>query len=433
VDIDYGTYFTSSPHRPDDITLDGRVTTTCRRRAFLVSKSPNFHNWSWDRDHKVHFVCHSQGGNTVRFLIGLMANGARGWHPEYFSEAGRDDWTISVTTLGTPHRGTTVVDVLESFLSRSRQQATGLVARFFAASSFYLPTRRTYDLQLDHWGIRRNAGETFQQMLARMEAQNGPVWKWLNSDNNALYDNSIEGVHKLTQRVPNQSDRIFYFSLSFHATDPFPEAWPAWSKDASQSFPIGLVNLWRTAVAFLPILGVVGGVVEPILNTSAGIGWDIFTATLPFRPFGEWVTQAVITRFLRDWGYDLVLPNPGRYVPRKDAIPIFLPSIYAMGSHELSQAQRDILGPNLGDWLQNDGIVNTESMSGPDGEVSAVDSLPDFDFRIAGKRGIYWHLGTNNKMDHADEIGVFIEQNTANLTQEMYLNIANLISRLPTS
>jgi hypothetical protein len=117
VDIDYGTYFTSSPHRPDDITLDGRVTTTCRRRAFLVSKSPNFHNWSWDRDHKVHFVCHSQGGNTVRFLIGLMANGARGWHPEYFSEAGRDDWTISVTTLGTPHRGTTVVDVLESFLS----------------------------------------------------------------------------------------------------------------------------------------------------------------------------------------------------------------------------------------------------------------------------------------------------------------------------
>jgi hypothetical protein len=241
------------------------------------------------------------------------------------------------------------------------------------------------------------------------------VWKWLNSDNNALYDNSIEGVHKLTQRVPNQSDKIFYFSLSFHATDPFPEAWPAWSKDASQSFPIGLVNLWRTAVAFLPILGVVGGAVEPILNTSAGIGWDIFTATLPFRPFGEWATQAVITRFLRDWGYDLVLPNPGRYVPRKDAIPIFLPSIYAMGSHELSQAQRDILGPNLGDWLQNDGIVNTESMSGPDGAVSAVGSLPDFDFRIAGKRGIYWHLGANNKMDHADEIGVFIEQNTVKL------------------
>ena len=57
----------------------------------------------------------------MRYLISLMAQGAGTLHRAYFTEAGRDDWTISVTTLGTPHRGTTVVNALESFLSVSTQ------------------------------------------------------------------------------------------------------------------------------------------------------------------------------------------------------------------------------------------------------------------------------------------------------------------------
>ncbi|EWZ28364.1 hypothetical protein FOZG_17931 [Fusarium oxysporum Fo47] len=366
--------------------------TTGRRRAIQFSNSPDFRNWKWDRDRKVHFVCHSQGGNTVRYLISLMANGAGTLHPTYFAEAGRDDWIISVTTLGTPHRGTTIINALESFLSRSRQQAVGLVARLFATASFYPPEKRAYDLQLDHWGIRRNSGETFQGMLARMESVNGSVSKWLNSSNNGLYDNSIEGVHNLSLKAINTSENIYYFSLSFHATDPFPEAWPEWGRDAIDSFPTNIES---------------------------------------FRSFVEWVTKAVITRVLQELGYDLALPNPGRYIPRKDVIPILLPSVYAMGSQELTQVQRDILGPNLGDWYQNDGIVNTESMSGPDNFVRGINSLPDLNFSVDGKRGIYWHLGVNDQMDHADQIGVFIEQSTGNLMKEMYLNIANLISRLP--
>ncbi|EXK77984.1 hypothetical protein FOQG_17330 [Fusarium oxysporum f. sp. raphani 54005] len=221
VDVDYGDYFAEG-QGPE------QTHTTGRRRAILFSNSPDFRNWTWDPDHKVHFVCHSQGGNTVRYLISLMANGAGTCHPTYFSQAGRDNWTISVTTLGTPHRGTTIINVLESFISRARREAVGLVAKFFAAASFYPPEKRAYDLQLDHWGIRRNAKETFQDMLVRMEEDNGPVWKWLDSNKNGFYDNSIEGVHDLSQKVINTSTNIYYFSLSFHATDPFPKAWPAW-------------------------------------------------------------------------------------------------------------------------------------------------------------------------------------------------------------
>jgi hypothetical protein len=106
-------------------------------------------------------------------------------------------------------------------------------------------------------------------------------------------------------------------------------------------------------------------------------------------------------------------------------------TVYAMGGQQLTDAQKAILGPDLEDWFQNDGVVNTPSMPGPRGCVQSVSSLTDFDFGVPGRRGIYWHLGVNDRMDHADEIGVFIERDTADLMQGMYLDIADLISRLP--
>ncbi|KAH7179024.1 uncharacterized protein B0J16DRAFT_322512 [Fusarium flagelliforme] len=404
VDIDYGTYFDADPARAPE-----RTSTEHRRRAILFSKSSNFHHWKWDRSHKVHFICHSQGGNTVRYLISLMALGAGNLHPTYFGEVGRDNWTISVTTLGTPHRGTTIIDTIESFLSRSRKQAVGLVARLFATASFYPPEKRAYDLQLDHWGIRRNSGETFQDMLIRMEKDNGPVWKWLNSDNNSLYDNSIEGVHNPSLHIIETSEHIYYFSLSFHATDPFPRAWPAWGQAAINSFPIHIRSYVERVIGNIPIAG---WLMEKIINACTYLGWEFITTETDFRSFGQWVTEAVISRILQERGYQLVLPNPGKYIPRKDVIPILLLTVYAMGGQELTRAQKDLLGPDLGDWYQNDGIVNTESMPGPQGCVRSINSLPDFDFRSPEKRGVYWHLGVNDRMDHADEIGVFIEEDT---------------------
>jgi hypothetical protein len=117
VDISYGMYFSAGPHAPGDTTAEGETKTKRRRRAILLSKESDLGNWKWDRQHKVHFVCHSQGGNTVRYLIGLMAQGAKELHPGYFSHPGRDDWTLSVTTIATPHRGTTAINALESLLS----------------------------------------------------------------------------------------------------------------------------------------------------------------------------------------------------------------------------------------------------------------------------------------------------------------------------
>ncbi|KAK7393990.1 hypothetical protein QQX98_013225 [Neonectria punicea] len=403
VDVDYGTYFDADPaHAPEETTTFGR------RRAILYTDSPGFDNWTWE-GHKVHFICHSQGGNTVRYLISLMAQGTGGLHPTYFTEAGRDDWIISVTTLGTPHRGTTIVDALKRFASGSMAQAVGLIARLFATASFYAPEKRAYDLQLDHWGICRRTRETFQDMLERFGSVNGPVWRWLDSTKTGLYDNSIEGVDRLSPKTLKVSRKVFYFSLSFNATDPFPEAWPAWGRDAIDSFPTNIETFVRSVTANIPILG---QLTDIVINAFTSLGWVGLMVVTRFRSFVEWVTEAVITTLLKNLGYNLMLPKPGKYVPRRDVIPIMLPTVYAMGGQELTPEQKDILGPGRGDWALNDGIVNTESMSGPKDCVNSIRSLSDLDFSDDDSKGVYWHLGVNNLMDHADEIGVFIARDT---------------------
>ncbi|KAL7916288.1 lipase [Trichoderma velutinum] len=408
--INYGNYF--GPNRGPE-----RTHTINRRRAILYSNSANFHNWTWDRDHKVHFVCHSQGGNTVRYLIDLMSDDHGYLHPEYFGQPERDDWAISVTTLGTPHRGTTIINVLESFVDRQLSAAVGLIARLFATASFYPPERRAFNLQLDHRGICRNTGETFQGMLERLESPDGPVWKWLYSKDNGFYDNSIQGVHELSEKTTSTSPNVFYFSLSFHATKAFPADWPPWSKDALKAFP------FKTEIP-IPFL-------RQLTDMAINGLWTFLPSIVDFPAFVQWVTQSVITRVLRVQGYNLMLPGPGEYIPREDVLPIMMPTVYAMGGQQLTQAQREILDPGYEDWLQNDGIVNTASMPGPRGSVQEVSYLPDVDFGTPGKRGTYWHLGVNDTMDHADEIGVFIERDTSVAMQNMYLDIANLICRLP--
>jgi triacylglycerol esterase/lipase EstA (alpha/beta hydrolase family) len=123
MDVSYGKYFDSNPEiGPEASYAEGR------RRAILFSKTPEiYENWSWSEEHKVHLICHSQGGNTARYLISLMDRGAEKLHPEYFGVAGRDKWIVSMTTLGTPHRGTTIINVLENLvqvclLCRTRSQ-----------------------------------------------------------------------------------------------------------------------------------------------------------------------------------------------------------------------------------------------------------------------------------------------------------------------
>ena len=254
-------------------------------------------------------------------------------------------------------------------------------------------------------------------MYQRLEKRPGPVQKWLLSNHNGFYDNSIEGVNDLNLMLKKytNSEHIYYFSLSFHATIPFPSDWPPWTTDALETFPIPLVDFIHRVLSEIPGVRIGTFIIDAIIHQIIHrVGWRILSRFVELRSAVRWATDAVANRLLQVMGYDVVLPPPGKYLPRKDVIPIMLPTAYAMGGQDLTERQKDILGrDNLGDWFLNDGIVNTESMRGPQKSiVKEIREFPTAKIDSNDARGIYWHFGVNDRMDHADEIGVWTETDT---------------------
>lgn len=295
-----------------------------------------------------------------------------------------------------------------------------LLGRLFATLAYKTLALQVYDLQLDHWGIGRYKDESFQEMRARLEKPDGPVRKWALSEHNAFYDNSIKGVERLRLATAGPLPTVYYFTLSFHVTVPFPTEYPGWAPEAATKFPFSLLRFKEEFLRHFPF----GGAIDWILEKGV---WLIFKTCVDVGALSLWVVKEVAEKLLAGFGYDLILPAPGKYLPRSDVIPLMLPTVYAMGGQELSPAEKEILrGLNLtaaekatlrdsDDWYLNDGIVNTASMDGPLGvEVHKIARFLDEHLGTEGSdtRGRYWHFGVNDKMDHADEIGVWIEGNT---------------------
>ena len=264
-------------------------------------------------------------------------------------------------------------------------------------------------------------------MRARFEERGGPVWKWALSKHNAFYDNSIKGVSELPPSTKTPSPHIHYFTLSFHATVPFPTNYPDWGRQAAEKFPVSIVEFARAILEHIPFLG---KLVKRILDTLEGIvGWAIFSSNVTLRNLVTWGTAEVAQRLLNGIGYKLTLPGPGKYLPRNDVIPLMLPTVYAMGGQALSEEEKRILGPSFRkDWYLNDGIVNTASMDGPVGtEVSSISDFLRGSNRTTPAKGRYWDFGVTDKMDHADEIGVWVEADTVSCI-EYEMKVRNVAS-----
>jgi hypothetical protein len=57
---------------------------------------------------------------------------------------------------------------------------------------------------------------------------------------------------------------------------------------------------------------------------------------------------------------------------------------------------------------KNDGVVDTASMCGPAGNPIR-DSVNFNPAALASNRGVYWHFGETEGIDHADQVGVFAD------------------------
>jgi hypothetical protein len=219
------------------------------------------------------------------------------------------------------------------------------------------------------------------------------ILAWWNSNNNGIRDNGILGIDRLNADFsPRASPNTYYFTMSFDATKPFPQE--NLSGQDLRDLPVnpvlsffrlypGLANVTANAASFTS--SVVHGLFSSIPGNPSDIG------------FAQWAV-VVINNHASALGYQVRIPRPGGRIPREDMLPVL--SIFSLGMSGVEAP--------FGSSEKNDGVVDTASMCGPADNL--IRDSVDFDAAVlASNRGVYWHFGETEGIDHADQVGVFTD------------------------
>jgi triacylglycerol lipase len=172
----------------------------------------------WDHRHRIDIIGHSQGGQTARLLVHLLEYGndaekaATGSATAEIFQGGHA-WVRSVTTLSTPHNGTTLTKGVASVTFNMAEQIVFGIAGLAKASE---TLTAVYDYKLDQWGLKMLPGETYKAYARRLKASS-----LLQSPSNrdlASWDLSPEGARELNAWVKT-SPNVYYFSISTESTE----------------------------------------------------------------------------------------------------------------------------------------------------------------------------------------------------------------------
>ena len=224
-------------------TVDyGQAHATAHGHARYGRTFPGLHpDWgatdAQGQPRKLHLIGHSQGGQTIRVLTTLLAQGDPteiAATPEAERSplfGGGKSWVQSVTTLATPHDGASLATGIDHLLPFARN-ALLAIATLTGVEAERLP----YDFKLDQWGLRRAPAESFTAYLSRVERS--PIWR---SRDISAWDLSPDGARELNRRFPAQPT-VYYFSWAAAATAPF------WPTQHQVPLPTMLPQLWGTAL-----------------------------------------------------------------------------------------------------------------------------------------------------------------------------------------
>lgn len=155
---------------------------------------------------KVHLVCHSMGGQTARVLARLLEEGDEAERKESGTGCsplfnGGRAWIESITTLATPHNGSTLTRAapyIEDFIT--------LILAFLEASNSIVDGK-VFDFGLDHWGISPGPEEGIVDIRKRLDESR----LWEKTKDFSYHDLTPEGAKELNRRTPACGD-IYYFS-----------------------------------------------------------------------------------------------------------------------------------------------------------------------------------------------------------------------------
>ncbi len=162
----------------------------------------------WGSDNPLHFIGHSMGGQTIRMLQYLLET-------EFYIDSStkiKEDsellgqsnkgWISSITSLATPHNGSTLVDIVTKMFP---------FIQYFIGLAGVVGTD-FYDFDLSQWGLNRFEKESWQDYVQRMRGH--PAWR---TKNISSWDLSLDGASELNDKLITNPN-IYYFSYSFSAT-----------------------------------------------------------------------------------------------------------------------------------------------------------------------------------------------------------------------
>ena len=162
----------------------------------------------WDKDHPVHLIGHSMGGQTARMLQYLLEteifeNDSLNIKEksEILGEA-RKGWIASITSLATPHDGSTLADIVTK---------TFPFVQYFIGLAGVVGTD-FYDFDLSQLNINRKPNEAWSNYVQRMREHK--AWE---TKNISSWDLSLDGAAELNGFL-NASSDTYYFSYTFSAT-----------------------------------------------------------------------------------------------------------------------------------------------------------------------------------------------------------------------
>lgn len=197
----------------------------------------------WNAHNKIHIIGHSFGGNCVRMLAHLLANGA----PEEVEASGDDvsglfkggnsDLLCSITSLCASLNGTNAYETAARF-----KILPVLTATAFSCAAIIGQTSlngELVDIQLEQFGGNGLPGE--------YEGERGlkPYVEFLKNPDNVKFDMSPEGTKIMNDRI-NISANNYYFSYPFNVVEK--------DKKTGRKVPVGVNFKFLTFTSSLMLL-----------------------------------------------------------------------------------------------------------------------------------------------------------------------------------
>lgn len=168
---------------------------------------------NWSSENKIHLVGHSFGGNSIRLLAHLLANGApeeikaSGENTSELFKGGNNGLICSITAISTPLNGTSAYGVAEKL------HLVGPIrffTRYYCCALGRSPLNgNQVDFHLEQFGLTNTPGKK----------DASPVFKvmenYRHTKDHIAFDLSPEGSAIINERVNIVPD-IYYFSFPFN-------------------------------------------------------------------------------------------------------------------------------------------------------------------------------------------------------------------------